>query len=226
MILDLRNNPGGLLEQAISVSNLFLKDGVIVSTKGKKSSTEIVTRADPTSEKAPDLPMIVLVNGGSASSSEILAAALQENRRALLVGTKTYGKGSIQTFFPLDERSAFKFTTGLYYTPKGISIQAEGITPDIIIEQAKVEYPKKDDDKFKFSEATFKNHLKNEQINKESKDNKKSENGDKKSDIEDKKTEKSEPKKSDLYLKDFQYARAYDLMQAIIILEKTKNERK
>lgn len=225
MILDLRNNPGGLLEQAISVSNLFLKDGVIVSTKGKKSSTEIVTRADPTSEKAPDLPMIVLVNGGSASSSEILAAALQENRRALLVGTKTYGKGSIQTFFPLDERSAFKFTTGLYYTPKGISIQAEGITPDIIIEQAKVEYPKKDDDKFKFSEATFKNHLKNEQNNKESKDNKDSKDN-KKSDIEDKKTEKSEPKKSDLYLKDFQYARAYDLMQAIIILEKTKNERK
>jgi carboxyl-terminal processing protease len=224
MVLDLRNNPGGLLEQAISVSDLFIKEGIIVSTKGRDSSSEVITRANPSSEKAPDLPMIVLINGGSASSSEIVAAALQENRRALLLGTKTYGKGSIQTFFPLDARSAFKFTTGLYYTPKGISIQAEGITPDIVIEQAKVDYPKKDDDKFKFSESSFKNHLKNEQSNKDDKNSE--DKKDTKPNEFDKKSEKQELKMSDLYMKDFQYARAYDLMQGIIILEKKKNERK
>ena len=208
IILDLRNNPGGLLDQGIAVADYFINEGVIVSTKGRDSSSEIIFSASSGSEKAPSIPMVVLINGGSASASEIVAGALQDHKRAIIAGTKSYGKGSVQTFFPMDHRSAIKFTTGIYYTPSGRSIQAEGIVPDVLIEIAKVEYPKKDDDQFKFSEATLKNHLKNEK------------EGDKKDEAKQK-----EPKKlSDSYYKDFQYARAYDLLQGILILEK-KNER-
>ncbi len=208
IVLDLRNNPGGLLEQGILVADYFLQKGVIVSTKGRAANSEIIFSAKENSEKAPNIPLIVLINGGSASASEIVAGALQENKRAILLGTKSYGKGSVQTFMPIDNRSAFKITTGIYYTPSGKSIQAEGITPDIISEPAKVEYPKKDEDQFKFSEATFKNHIKNEQ-SKASEGN-----------AEEK--QKQPVKLSDMYYKDFQYARAYDLLQGIIILEKRK----
>ena len=209
IILDLRNNPGGILEQAVSVSDYFMKDGVIVSTKGRTLNSEIIFSADPTSEKAPDVPIVVLINGGSASASEIVAGALQDSRRAILLGTKSYGKGSVQTFLPIDNRSAFKITTAIYYTPSGKSIQVEGIIPDIVVEQAKVEYPKKDEDQFKFSEATFKNHLKNDQIN--------SEDG-----KEEEQKTKTKNKMSDSYMKDFQYSKAFDLLQGIIILEKRK----
>lgn len=163
MILDLRNNPGGLLDQSVGISDYFLDNQLIVSIKGRKPSSEVVYKATKTADKAPNLPMVVLINGGSASCSEIVAGALQDNKRALIVGTKSYGKGSVQQLFPIDSRSAYKLTYALYYTPKGKSIQAEGITPDILIEQAKVEYPSKEKDIFKFSESSFKNHLKNDQ---------------------------------------------------------------
>lgn len=130
LILDLRNNPGGLLSQAIEVSDLFLNAGVIVITKGRDSSQDLQATAHK--EKAErTYPIIVLVNGGSASAAEIVAGALQDNKRALILGSKTFGKGSVQTIIPLSNGSGLRLTTARYYTPSGRSIQASGITPDI-----------------------------------------------------------------------------------------------
>ena len=130
LIIDLRNNPGGLLSQAIEVSELFLDSGVIVSTKGRNSSQNIKATAHK-DEKQRDYPIIVLVNGGSASAAEIVAGALQDNKRAIILGTRTFGKGSVQTILPLSDGSGLRLTTSLYYTPSGKSIQLSGITPDI-----------------------------------------------------------------------------------------------
>jgi carboxyl-terminal processing protease len=130
LILDLRNNPGGLLSQAIEVSDLFISSGVIVSTKGRDSSQDLYATAHK--EKVErTYPMIVLVNGGSASAAEIVAGALQDNKRAVIMGTKTFGKGSVQTIIPLSDGSGLRLTTAMYYTPSGRSIQASGISPDI-----------------------------------------------------------------------------------------------
>jgi carboxyl-terminal processing protease len=130
LILDLRNNPGGLLSQAIEVSELFLDSGVIVSTKGRDSSQDITATAHK-NKRARSYPIIALVNGGSASAAEIVAGALQDNHRALILGTKTFGKGSVQTILPLSDGSGLRLTTARYYTPSGRSIQLSGITPDI-----------------------------------------------------------------------------------------------
>lgn len=130
IILDLRNNPGGLLSQAIDVADLFLDSGVIVSTKGRESSQDMKATAH---KKKTDrnYPIVVLVNGGSASAAEIVAGALQDNKRALILGTKTFGKGSVQTIIPLSDGSGLRLTTAIYYTPSGRSIQASGIEPDV-----------------------------------------------------------------------------------------------
>ncbi len=137
-IIDLRNNPGGLLDQAIAVSDAFLDKGEIVSTRGR--SERDTKRDNATSgDLAEGLPLIVMINGGSASGSEIVAGALQDHRRALLVGTKSFGKGSVQTVIPLMGHGAMRLTTARYYTPSGRSIQAEGIEPDIRVELAKIE---------------------------------------------------------------------------------------
>jgi carboxyl-terminal processing protease len=130
LILDLRNNPGGLLSQAIEVSELFLDSGVIVSTKGRDSSQDITATAHK-NKRVRSYPIIVLVNGGSASASEIVAGALQDNHRALILGTRTFGKGSVQTILPLSDGSGLRLTTARYYTPSGRSIQLSGIIPDI-----------------------------------------------------------------------------------------------
>jgi carboxyl-terminal processing protease len=133
-VLDLRLNPGGLLDQAVSVSDAFLDRGEIVSTRGREASN--VTRFDSRPGDLVDgAPVIVLVNGGSASASEIVAGALQDHRRATVVGTQSFGKGSVQTIIPLGENGALRLTTALYYTPAGTSIQGKGITPDIVVEQ-------------------------------------------------------------------------------------------
>ena len=133
LILDLRNNPGGILDGAVDISDLFLENGVIVQTHGRLDSSETSFEAD-----SPDLlegaPMVVLVNGGSASASEIVAGALQDHHRAIILGTQTFGKGSVQTITPIGNGSALKITTARYYTPSGRSIQETGITPDIISE--------------------------------------------------------------------------------------------
>lgn len=143
LILDLRNNPGGLLSQAIAVSDLFIDSGVIVSTKGRTTSQNIEATAHKNSEER-NYPVIVLVNAGSASAAEIVAGALQDNKRALILGTRSFGKGSVQTILPLSDGSGLRLTTARYYTPSGKSIQLSGITPDI---ELKFIPPAKEEDK-------------------------------------------------------------------------------
>lgn len=133
LVLDLRNDPGGLLTQAVRVSDLFLDSGLIVYTEGRLENQKQKYFAHKEGSWT-EFPMVVLVNGGSASASEIVAGALQDHRRAIVLGTKTFGKGSVQTILPLDDQSALRLTTARYYTPKGRSIQATGIVPDITME--------------------------------------------------------------------------------------------
>lgn len=137
LVLDLRNNPGGLLTQAVGVSDIFLDGGLIVYTEGRleSQSQKYFSRKDGS---WTGFPIVVLVNGGSASASEIVAGALQDHRRAVVLGTKTFGKGSVQTILPLDNHSALRLTTARYFTPKGRSIQATGIVPDIVMENVAV----------------------------------------------------------------------------------------
>jgi len=133
LILDLRNNPGGLLNQAVDVADAFLDEGKIVYTKGKAAQSEMDFDASATTLDK-ETPMVVLINAGSASASEIVAGALQDHRRALIMGERTFGKGSVQTIIPLADGSGIKLTTAIYYTPNGRSIQAKGIEPDISVE--------------------------------------------------------------------------------------------
>src|SRR6267143_7261555 len=147
VVLDLRNNPGGLLDQAVAVSDAFLEKGEIVSTRGRRSEDAQRYNARA-GDIAGGLPVAVLINGGSASASEIVAGALQDHHRAILLGTRSFGKGSVQTIIPLAGHGAMRLTTARYYTPSGRSIQAKGIDPDIVVEAAKIERPsadKKDD---------------------------------------------------------------------------------
>lgn len=133
LVIDLRNNPGGLLTQAIRVADLFLEEGVIVYTDGRLESQKQKYFAHK-DEREPKYPIVVLINGGSASASEIVAGALQDHKRALIVGTQSFGKGSVQTILPMENGSALRLTTALYYTKSGRSIQAQGIKPDIVVE--------------------------------------------------------------------------------------------
>src|ERR1700726_3953045 len=138
VILDLRNNPGGLLDQAVAVSDAFIEKGEIVSTRGRRGEDAQRYNARA-GDIAAGLPMVVLINGGSASASEIVAGALQDHHRAILLGTRSFGKGSVQTIIPLPGHGAMRLTTARYYTPSGRSIQAKGIDPDIVVEAAKIE---------------------------------------------------------------------------------------
>lgn len=158
VILDLRNNPGGLLNQAVELSNLFIKDGVIVSQKGKIKEDNEEFRANGKAVFG-DMPLVVLVNGGSASASEIVAGALQDHKRAVIVGEKTFGKGSVQVVLPLDKNDALKLTTARYYLPSGRTIQAVGITPDIVVYPGTVP---KDENDFAIKESDLKKHLQGE----------------------------------------------------------------
>jgi carboxyl-terminal processing protease len=159
LILDLRNNPGGLLSQAIEVSDLFLDSGLIVSTKGRDSSQNMEVSAHK-DKKARKYPIVILVNGGSASAAEIVAGALQDNKRALVLGTRTFGKGSVQTILPLSDGSGLRLTTARYYTPSGRSIQLSGISPDV---EVKYTPPSDDEDKEKsrrfLREKDLKGHI-------------------------------------------------------------------
>jgi carboxyl-terminal processing protease len=138
-VLDLRNNPGGLLEQAVAVSNAFIDKGEIVSIRGRKVQSAQRFNASPDKDLSGGLPVVVLINGGSASASEIVAGALQDHHRAVLMGTRSFGKGSVQTIVELSDHSAMRLTTARYYTPSGRSIQGHGIDPDIVVEAAKIE---------------------------------------------------------------------------------------
>ncbi|MFC0708785.1 S41 family peptidase [Azorhizophilus paspali] len=137
LVLDLRNNPGGVLQSAVEVTDHFLTKGLIVYTKGRIANSELRFSADP-ADASEGVPMVTLINGGSASAAEIVAGALQDHKRSVLMGTDSFGKGSVQTVLPLNNDRALKLTTALYFTPNGRSIQAQGIVPDIVVERAKL----------------------------------------------------------------------------------------
>ncbi|MFT5425568.1 MAG: carboxyl-terminal processing protease [Gammaproteobacteria bacterium] len=137
VVLDLRNNPGGILNAAIGVTDMFINKGLIVYTEGRIKDSKLKFNAKPNA-KLPDVPLIVLVNAGSASASEIVAGALQDHGRGIIMGEKTFGKGSVQTVLPMNNNAALKLTTARYYTPNGRSIQASGVVPDIIIDKVKI----------------------------------------------------------------------------------------
>ena len=164
-VLDLRNNPGGLLTQAIKVSDAFLNEGEIVSTRGRDLEEGERFNASP-GDLAEGKPIVVLINGGSASASEIVAGALQDHRRAIVVGTKSFGKGSVQTVMPLRGDGAMRLTTSRYYTPSGRSIQALGVSPDIIVEQPRPqpEIEEEEDSRFTRSEAELRGSLDNDSL--------------------------------------------------------------
>lgn len=168
LVLDLRNNPGGLLDSAIEVSDEFLdanklgSNKLIVYTKGRIPGADIQAKAVTNGDVLAGAPMVILINGGSASASEIVAGALQDHKRAIIMGTRSFGKGSVQTVIPLDNKTAIKLTTALYYTPSGRSIQAKGIEPDVIVKEIK--FPKndnKDEIISPLQEADLNGHLKN-----------------------------------------------------------------
>lgn len=158
LVLDLRNNPGGILNAAVSVSDAFLQEGTIVYTEGRIKDSQLKFTAKPT-DMLNGAPIVVLVNGGSASASEIVAGALQDHNRAVIMGSKTFGKGSVQTILPMENGSALKLTTARYFTPSGRSIQAMGIEPDIILENVKVEV--KSSKLVRLKEADLSRHLDN-----------------------------------------------------------------
>lgn len=198
LVLDLRGNAGGMLDQAIGVADYFLESGLVVSTVGRTKDSEIKYYANPSSIKNPRVPLVVLINKGSASASEIVAAAIQHHRRGVLLGTSSFGKGSVQSIITLSDNKVIKLTTAEYYTPSGASIQTSGVTPDIIVEQVvKTENPKVKE-QISYIDATAKNSIK---------------------------SERSAPIKysdsmldmEDLYENDYQYARAIDLIRGINI---------
>lgn len=175
LILDLRNNPGGLLSQAIAVSDLFLDSGLIVSTQGRHSSQSLEASAHKNSITR-DYPIVVLVNGGSASAAEIVAGALQDNKRALILGTKTFGKGSVQTILPLSDGSGLRLTTARYYTPSGRSIQLSGISPDIELKYIPYDEKKEKEKSRIIREKDLKGHMSNETMKEEGEKTKKESN--------------------------------------------------
>lgn len=205
IVLDLRNNPGGLLDQAVKVSELFLDKGkTIVSIRGRNKDDEDFYKDEKNETLTKNLPVVVLVNAGSASASEIVAGALQDNKRAVIMGEKTFGKGSVQTVIPLEQNNgALRLTTALYYTPSSKSIQAHGIEPDILVEEAKIEKTEK---LSRDSEADLKNHIE-VQIKQE---------------LLQAKKEQVKNDNFELYEEDYQLARAIDLIRGIGVYDKFK----
>ena len=175
LILDLRNNPGGVLNGAVAVSDAFLEKGLIVYTEGRLPDSSLRFNATP-DDVSDGAPIVVLVNQGSASASEIVAGALQDHKRALIIGAQTFGKGSVQTILPLSGGTALKLTTARYYTPSGRSIQAEGITPDIELESLKIASIEKNIEPL--SEADLTGHLENGNKKKSGKDTEKQDKDD------------------------------------------------
>ena len=156
LILDLRNNPGGLLDQAVAVSDLFLTQGLIVYTEGRDVESKMTFSAQEVGTE-PEYPLIVLINGGSASAAEIVAGALQDHHRAIILGEQSFGKGSVQTIIPLGDNSGLRLTTARYYTPSGRSIQARGISPDIVVPDLIIAAPEKAESSLR--EADLQNHF-------------------------------------------------------------------
>jgi carboxyl-terminal processing protease len=215
-VLDLRNNPGGLLDQAIAVSDAFLDKGEIVSTRGRNEEAIKRDNALP-GDLAEGLPVVVLINAGSASASEIVAGALQDHHRAVLMGTKSFGKGSVQTVIPTPGDGAMRLTTARYYTPSGRSIQAKGIDPDIIVEPAKIEQL----DEMRIGEVDLKGALKNPDAPKSSTSPTTPETVTEKPVTKDGKTDKETAEK-ELAKQDYQLARALDLLHGLSLIKAGK----
>lgn len=202
LVLDMRNNPGGVLGAAVSVSDAFLEKGVIVYTEGRAQDAELRYSATP-KDVLKGAPMVVLVNGGSASASEIVAGALQDHKRAIIMGSRTFGKGSVQTIFPLSNASAIKLTTARYYTPGGRSIQADGIEPDIELKSVRL-VDAEDAEREMLKEADLTGHLSNG-------------NGKKP------KNAKEEAKADDALGKDYALNEALNLLKGLNILQSRGN---
>ncbi len=204
LVLDLRNNPGGLLNTSVFVSDAFLDKGKkIVSIKGKDGVLINEYKSENEQDLIPNLPMVVLINEGSASASEIVAGALQDNNRAIVVGTQSFGKGSVQSMIPLNNGGGIKLTIAKYYTPNDISIQAEGIKPDIEVKMAKIE--EIDTSKWFTKENDLKGHLENNENNLVNMELKK----------------QLKAKDTSMYNKDYQLARAIDLLLGIDFYNQT-----
>ena len=203
LILDLRNNPGGVLNAAVEVSDAFLENGLIVYTQGRVPDSELKFTATP-NELINGAPLIVLVNGGSASASEIVAGALQDHKRAIIMGSQTFGKGSVQTILPLKNNTALKLTTARYYTPSGKSIQASGIKPDIEIESIRVASVENNDG-VRIKEADLTGHLESDEEAKKDKN---------------KKPDDKKEKKISLAETDYQLYAALNMLKGLAILKK------
>ena len=214
IIMDLRNNPGGLLDQATGLVDMFVEEGVIVSQKGKKHFENVEYKA---TKKGTDThtPIIILVNGGSASASEIVAGALQDFKRAVVVGEKTFGKGSVQVVMPIGRDEALKLTVARYYLPSGRTIQAKGVTPDIIVHLGKIDYT---DDPVLLKEKDLKKHLENEleKIDADAPKTEKENNNEKSDAKEENKTLITEK----MLYNDAQLKSAVDILKALIITQK------
>jgi len=203
IILDLRNNPGGLLDQAVGLVDLFIDDGKIVSQKGRLKE-EDKTYSASSLNTITDVPLVVLVNGGSASASEIVSGALQDHKRGVLIGEKTFGKGSVQVVLPINKEDAIKLTIARYYLPSGRTIQAVGVTPDIVVVPGEITTHKNE---FSIKEADLKKHLEKELAKVEPKDKK----------IKEDKKENKDIITPEMMEKDIQLKEAVDIIKALII---------
>jgi carboxyl-terminal processing protease len=221
LVLDLRNNPGGVLNSAVGVSDAFLTGGLIVYTKGRVEDSDLQFKAGP-DDILKGAPMVVLVNAGSASASEIVAGALQDQKRAIIMGSQTFGKGSVQTIIPIDDKTALKLTTARYYTPSGRSIQAEGIVPDIALAPVRVTAAQPTDVE-PLKEADLVRHLDEPTTPAESGNAppKPGATGDTNTGGEAGKAGKSGPKKP-LVVEDYQLSEALNVLKGLNIIHKPK----
>jgi carboxyl-terminal processing protease len=222
LVLDLRNDPGGLLDQAVRVSDHFVESGkLIVYTEGREKEARMQFAASGRS-KEPNYPIVVLINSGSASASEIVAGALQDHKRAIVMGTQSFGKGSVQTIIPLADEAGLRLTTARYYTPSGRSIQAKGITPDIVVEQMEMPKEKPRHESMLIREKDLENHFENTAEDKHLKP----ENA--KEPARDQEVAKPETpatsKAADPLKEDYQLVRAIDLLKGWEILKKIDQE--
>ncbi|MGM0516579.1 MAG: S41 family peptidase [Pseudomonadota bacterium] len=202
LVLDLRNNPGGVLQGSVEMVDAFLDSGRIVYTKGRIADAKMSFEATP-GDRLEGAPIVVLVNGGSASASEIVAGALQDSNRALIVGEQTFGKGSVQSIMPLSDGGALRLTTARYFTPDGRSIQAEGIEPDVTVHQLKVNSI---EEAFSISEASLRGHLSNGQSEMD--------------EVFRTETDEDEDDKEPLVLRDYQLYEALNLLKGMVIVSR------
>lgn len=223
LVLDMRNDPGGLLDQAVKVADHFVSEGqMIVYTEGREKDSKMQFTAKR-GNKEPNYPIVVVINGGSASASEIVAGALQDHKRAIILGTQSFGKGSVQTIIPLSDDSGLRLTTARYYTPKGRSIQAKGITPDIVVEAVELPKATGKKDSMHLREKDLENHFETEDKTKiDAADVKKDE---KKVDKKEEKTEKIPQKLEESLKTDYQVLRALDLLKGWELIKSMGSEK-